>query len=150
MKFNSVDELLDFAIDREEEAAKFYEDLSKTAKNESMKKVFTDFSKEELGHKQKLSSIKEGKLLASASSKVMDLQIAESTPNVKPGPDMTYQQALTVAMKREKESYKLYNDLALLTDDDGVRGTLLMLAQEEAKHKLRFEIEYDENILTEN
>jgi len=31
-----------------------------------------------------------------------------------------------------------------------LKATLLVLAQEEAKHKLRFEIEYDEHYLTEN
>ena len=34
--------------------------------------------------------------------------------------------------------------------DEDLRGLLLSLAQEEAKHKLRFEIEYDDRILTEN
>ena len=43
-----------------------------------------------------------------------------------------------------------YSDLAAATEDDSVRTTLLALAQEEAKHKLRFEIEYDEHVLTEN
>ncbi len=150
MKFNSVDEILDYAIKREEGAVEFYSELAKSARNQSMKEVFEDFSNEEAGHKEKLKAIKSGKLLAGSSSRVVDLQIAESAPDVKPTADMTYQQALTVAMKREKESFKLYNDLALVTDDDAARGTLLMLAQEEAKHKLRFEIEYDEYVLKEN
>jgi rubrerythrin len=53
-------------------------------------------------------------------------------------------------MKAEKAAYKLYNDLASATDDAGLRETLLSLAQEEAKHKLRFELEYDEQILKDN
>jgi len=150
MKFNSVDELLDHAIKREQDAADFYNDLSLKVKNSAMKDVFHDFAKEELGHKARLTSIKKGKLLASSSSKVMDLQIAEQIPDVEPKGELSYQQALMVAMKREKEAFKFYNDLAFATDDDGLRGTLLMLAQEEAKHKLRFEIEYDEHVLQEN
>ncbi|CAK0779854.1 hypothetical protein CCP3SC15_6990002 [Gammaproteobacteria bacterium] len=55
-----------------------------------------------------------------------------------------------MAMKKEKAAFKLYTDLAASTDDVGVRNTLLALAQEEAKHKLRFEIEYDDQILVEN
>ena len=35
-------------------------------------------------------------------------------------------------------------------DDAGLQETFLGLAQEEAKHKLRFEVEYDEFVLTEN
>jgi rubrerythrin len=63
--------------------------------------------------------------------------------------DFNYQRTLILAMKREKASYKLYIDLAESTDDAGLKSTMLALAQEEAKHKLRFEIEYDENILKE-
>ena len=64
--------------------------------------------------------------------------------------DLDYQQALIVAMKKEKAAFKLYSDLAASTDDENLRTILLGLAQEEAKHKLRFEIEYDEQFLSEN
>ena len=40
--------------------------------------------------------------------------------------------------------------LASALDDEGTRHTLLALAQEEARHKLRLESEYDEAVLTEN
>jgi len=53
-------------------------------------------------------------------------------------------------MKEEKSAFKLYSDLAARTDDVSTREIFLSLAQEEAKHKLRFEIEYDDNILREN
>lgn len=53
-------------------------------------------------------------------------------------------------MKKEKAAFKLYNDLAAAASDETSREMFLMLAQEEAKHKLRFEVEYDNNILTEN
>lgn len=36
------------------------------------------------------------------------------------------------------------------TEDENLRNLFLALAQGEAKHKLRFEIEYDDNILREN
>ena len=55
-----------------------------------------------------------------------------------------------MAMKAEKAAFKLYTDLAAATDDDGLKQIFLDLAQEEAKHKLRFELEYDDSILTEN
>ena len=56
----------------------------------------------------------------------------------------------TVAMKKEKAAFRLYTDLAASTDDADLKATLLLLAQEEAKHKLRFELEYDEQILKDN
>ena len=53
-------------------------------------------------------------------------------------------------MKQEKAAFKLYTDLAVVAPDEDLRDLLLSLAQEEAKHKLRFEVEYDDQILTEN
>jgi rubrerythrin len=53
-------------------------------------------------------------------------------------------------MKREKTAFKLYSDLAAIIQDANLRKVFLSLAQEEAKHKLRFELEYDEHILTDN
>jgi len=72
--------------------------------------------------------------------------VAELTPH----DNMNYQEALVVAMQAEKHAYMLYNDLAGKIDDVALKDLFLALAQEEAKHKLRFEVEYDEHILTEN
>ncbi|MHC4417184.1 MAG: ferritin family protein, partial [Planctomycetota bacterium] len=60
-RFSSVDQILDFAIEAEIEANKFYTDLAQRAENDEMKKVFEDFAKEELGHKAKLQETKENK-----------------------------------------------------------------------------------------
>ena len=150
MKFNSVDEVLDFAIRKEEESARMYTDLASKMKKASMREVFETFAREEAGHKKKLLEIKKGKLLVPAAARVLDLKIAEYMTDVAPNPDLDYQEALILAMKKEKEAFRLYTDLAAATDDSALRSTLLGLAQEEAKHKLRFEIEYDEQFLSEN
>ncbi len=46
-------------------------------------------------------------------------------------------------MKKEDTSVKLYTDLAKMVQDEELKDTFLLLAQEEAEHKLRFELEYD-------
>ena len=150
MTFGSVDELLDFAIEREEEAAQMYTDLAGKMKKAYMREVFESFAREETGHKSKLVQIKSGKLLVPAAKKVMNLKIADYVTDVAPSADLDYQDALILAMKKEKVAFRLYTDLAEATDDDALRTTLLDLAQEEARHKLRFEIEYDEQFLSEN
>jgi rubrerythrin len=70
--------------------------------------------------------------------------------DVEPTATVTYQNALILAMKKEKAAFQLYTDLASQTDDAEVKQIFEGLAQEEAKHKLRFEVEYDDMILTEN
>jgi rubrerythrin len=148
--FGSVDEILDFAIGKEEEAAQLYTRLGRQTEKSWMRQVFEEFASEELGHKAKLQAIKEGKRLLPAAGKVMDLKIADYLMDVEPSAALDYQDALILAMKEEKAAFRLYSDLAAATDDEALRETLLALAQEEARHKLRFEIEYDDHVLTGN
>lgn len=150
MNLKSVDEILDFAIEKEEDAAQFYTDLADRVDKAHMKKVFASFAKEEQGHKAKLMGIKQGKFAMPSKEKVMDLKIGDNLVNVELKPNLDFQDALILAMKAEKAAYKLYNDLSEATDDDSARNLFLSLAQEEAKHKLRFEIEYDNYAYKEN
>jgi rubrerythrin len=148
-EFGSVDDILNFAIEKEEEANKFYLNLASKMDRPVMRQVFEEFAVEEQKHKEKLLHIQQGKTLLIAGEKVMDLKVGDYLVDVAPKPDMNYQEALILAMKKEKASFKLYNDLASKTDDGNIRALLLSLAQEEAKHKMRLEIEYDEHFLTE-
>ena len=145
-----VDEILDFAIKREQAAHDFYMDLATKMDRPGMKEIFTQFAGEELGHRKKLESIKEGKRLLASKDKVLNLKIAEYVVDVDPAEEIDYQKALILAMKREKASYKLYTDLAASVVEADLAETFRALAQEEAKHKLRFEVEYDDVILAEN
>ncbi len=149
----TVNEILDFAIQREQEAVDFYTSLVQVAKNEAMKLAFEQFAKEEAGHKAKLTKVKEGGrelISGGGSATVPDLKISDYLVDEEPTPDISYQSALILAMKKEKAAFRLYSDLASKAEDEGIKNLLLDLAQEEAKHKLRFEIEYDEHVLTEN
>jgi rubrerythrin len=151
MKFDSVNAVLDFAISKEEDAARFYTDLAGKAKHQHMKNVFEQFALEEQSHKAKLEKVKEGKLLLSAEKKILDLKIVDVLEDNRFSEgDFDIQDALLVAMNSEKASFRLYNDLADSTDNPELKETFLALAQEEAKHKLQFEIDYDDKIYADN
>ncbi len=143
-KFSSADEVLDFAIQREIESHDFYTDLAGRVKRPWMQKVFTDFAREEAGHRKKLEAVKMGKTLLPAQQKILDLKLSDYIVEAEIKPKMDYQEALQVAMHKEKKAFLLYTDLAGVVEDEGLKNTFLALAQEEAKHKLRFEIEYDD------
>jgi rubrerythrin len=149
MAFETVDEILEFAIGKEEGAARMYRELADKVDHEYMAKLLREFASEEEGHKKKLLAVKEGKQLVASAGKIMSLGIADHAVDVEPSADLDFQGALLLAMKEEKAAFAMYTKLAEATDDEELRGTLLALAQEEAKHKLRFEIEYDEHVLTE-
>lgn len=151
--FSSAEDILDFAIEKEEEAHQFYIDLAEKMARPEVRGIFRDFASEELKHKAKLQEVKAGKLdrvLPSPDERIADLKIVDYLVDIPIREEFGYQEALITAMKREKASFKLYNDLAEMTGDEELRSLFLSLAQEEAKHKLRLEMEYDEAILTEN
>jgi len=149
-EWSSIDEILDFAIHNEEEAYRFYIDLAERSSGPLAKKIFTDFAREEQGHKARLELVKKGGTLRPAQKRIPDLKLADYLVDTAPSPDLDYQQALILAMKKEKAAFKLYTDLAAIADDASVQEAFTTLAQEEAKHKLRFEVEYDREILREN
>ncbi|MBN2136470.1 MAG: ferritin family protein [Sedimentisphaerales bacterium] len=148
MEKTSVNEILDFAINAEKAAYRFYVDLSEKMDSEAMSKVFKEFAEQELKHREILEGIKQGKTIE--AEEVANLKIADYVVGVEPHPDMTYQDALILAMKREKAAFALYIRIAESTHDQELRKTFEMLAQEEAKHKLYFETEYEEVVLKEN
>lgn len=148
--FKISNDILDFAIENEIEAYKFYTDLAAKVDNSEMKKVFEDFAAEEKGHRKQLEEIKKGKTFHVSDKKIADLKIADFTVAVEPTANMDYQAALVLAMKKEKKAFVLYTTLADLVEDATAKQLFASLAQQEAKHKLRFELEYDEIILKED
>jgi rubrerythrin len=95
-------------------------------------------------------SIKEQGFFVLPDAKVRDLKIADYLVDVKPSATMSYQDALILAMKKEKAAFRMYTKLAEKAENPDVKAVFLNLAQEESKHKLAFEVEYDEYILKEN
>ena len=148
-EFENIEDILDFAIDAEQKAVDFYTDLATRSENEAMKEVFEQFALEEKGHKSRLQNIKANEAYEFKEEKVTDLHIADYLVRVDVTPDISYKDALVLAMKREKAAYKLYSNLSQIAPPN-LQKVFLNLAQEEAKHKLRFEIEYDEYVLREN
>ncbi len=131
---------LDFAIQREEQARRFYTLLARWAKTEEMRAVLTNFAQEGLEHKATLSSLKRQRAKP-PEEKVQNLKISDYMTDVKPKLEMTYEDKLVFIMKKAADSLRLYRDLAAVAADDDLRDTFLTLAQDEARHKKRFKTE---------
>lgn len=141
-------EAIQFAIDKEQEAADFYLDLAKRVNREEIREELTKFAKVELGHKKKLQSVDLDK--AEFVPPQQDLQIANYLVKKEPSDDMSYEDIIQIAMERELASQRLYKDLASLATEEGVRAIFEKLAIEEANHKHYFETIWDEQVLLEN
>ena len=148
--FSSIDEVLDFAMKSEQEAVDFYTALAEKMQNDEMKTVFLQFAQEEVGHKARLQKIKDEQLFDMEVEKVNDLKISDYVVTTKASADMEYADALVLAMKREKASFKLYSKLSERTEQPELKKVFQALAVEESKHKLRFELEYDDYVMREN
>ncbi len=149
-KFESMDHILDFAMNQEQSAVDFYTKLAAKSQNDEMKLIFEEFAREEIGHKAKIAQIKEEHDFDLPKEKVMSLNIADYVAYPVVDENITYAEALKVAMAREKASFKLYTKLASEASNTSIRSIFQYLAQEESKHKLRFELEYDEFVLRDN
>jgi rubrerythrin len=143
-------EIIDFAIEKEQEAVDAYTAASAMVRRSNVKAMLLDLARQEEGHKRKLQGIEPGRLERAHIERVPDLRIADYTDNVEISRDMDYQEVLIVAMKREEKAHNLYTALASNTSDEGLRKLFEILAQEEAHHKLALEREYDDHVLSSN
>jgi rubrerythrin len=146
--WSALEVVLDFAIAEEQAAIEFYTRLAETARVPGMPAVFAEFAQEERRHKARLESMRLDGSLTTMAATALDLKMADYLVDVKPDPALDYSRALIVAMKKEKAAFKLYTDLASRAPES-LRPLFQTLAQEEARHKLRFEVAYDD-LLTEN
>jgi len=137
-------EIFELAIAREIEAYHFYMALASRVDNPEIAKVFNDLAKEELEHKAKLELevIKTGKTL-STLEKVTIPDHNYIVSEVDSVLDMDYKDVLLLGIEKEEASFRTYVNLLANVHDEESREVLLALAEEEVKHKLRFETEYD-------
>ena len=150
MEWRSFEEVISFAIGKEQEAVELYERAQGLVELPHVKAMFKEMAAEERGHKAKLEKATQEKVEGYTPKAVPNLKISDYLVEVPLGPDMNYQDVLILGMKEEEQAYKLYSDMAARSESAELKKLFQMLAQEEAKHKLNLETEYDERILTEN
>ncbi len=150
MERPQFEEILNVAIEKEQEAVDAYTAAAGMVKQSSIRDMLLDLAKQEEGHKRRLMAIDMAGVSELHLRCIPDLKIAEYVDDVEFSPSMDYQDVLTVAMKREEAARNLYRHLASISGESELRELFDFLAQEEARHKLLLEKEYDEHVLTEN
>ena len=139
-----LEQALDFAIEREKEAHAFYLEWAEKVIGEDVTKVFLEFAEQEYQHKETLEKVRTGgKVFRFKDDLFPSMHLVDFATDARLGPDMTLEDALAVAMKREKASYRTYIELAAATEAEALVDIFLSLAHEEANHRVRLEIEYD-------
>ena len=148
-KIETAEEVLEFTIDREEESNRFYLALAERVDVLEMRKVFEELAEEELEHKAKLEFelLKKGKTLFS-KDRSADIDTSDYIVSDTPLIDMEYKDMLGLAIEKEDASFRMYINLLGHVENHEAKEVLLAIAEEEVKHKLRFQIEYDNLLKT--
>jgi rubrerythrin len=136
------EEILELAITREEVANRLFLELATRTKNPEIRRVFEELADEELEHKAKLELeiMKTGKVKTATQSPGFEEQVDMGEPAT--WVDMDYKDMLLMGILKEDTAFRFYVELAAKVVDEDSYETLLVLAEQEVKHKMRFEMEY--------
>lgn len=149
-RFGSTGEILAFAVAREIEAAAGYARIEALAEAPALKRLAAELREQEEGHRRLLEGLDPATLAAPGPGLTIDLAIVDGLPDERPAPDMSVQDMLIFAAKKEAQAVALYESLAPLARTPEQRRLFRFLAAQEREHKLRLEAEYEAQILTEN
>jgi len=147
MELTNFKDAITFAIRKEAEASNLYTTYGRLVKTPGLKIMFQELAQQEKLHREILENIGKKDVSAYILKDIPDLKIGDFVKEEEFSPDMDYASALRLAIKREENSLKLYQHLASGTNDPELKKLFSSLAQEESKHKLRLETEYDESVL---
>ena len=150
MKREELQAIIDFAIDKEQEAVDFYNDLAGKVNVKAIAEELKKMAKMEENHRDLLKKMDAPAAASIAVKPVEDLKIADYLVEKKPRPDMSWQDLLQIAMNRELASMNLYTDLSKQVTDPNSKQLFKNLAEEERVHKFYFEKIWDEEVLTED
>ncbi len=149
MDLNNFKEVLTFAIRKEAEAYNLYTTYSQLAKNLGTKEMFKELAQQEQKHREILQGVEKKDVAEYKLEKISDLKISEFVDDEEFSPEMDYASALRLAIKREEFAQRLYSLMAEKADDPELKKLFLVLAQEESKHKLKLESQYDDAVTWE-
>jgi len=136
MEFATLDDVLVFAIAREEAAADLYVRMAESATGPGMREALYELAKQERGHRARLLRLRQREL-PDPPSAVLPIP-PTAVPDL--APDASFRDALRFAIERESEAFVLYTRLA-----EAVVPSLAPmfrdLANEEERHRARFAAE---------
>jgi rubrerythrin len=150
MNFKSIQEILDFAVQREEEAAASYARLREAARDAAFKELLSELENEEKKHRQLLLGLSGLTPESLAVKPVADMMISDYLVAEPPRADMTFQDLLIVAAQKEQKAVDLYTELRRRVSDTVHMALFDFLIMQEKNHKLKLESEYEKHVLVED
>jgi rubrerythrin len=147
MELKSYEDIIKFAISREEAAIDAYGDMSEKAKMPGLRELLLELQNEERNHKKLLEDISPDQIATFKTEDVIDLKISDYLTEEPPSEDMTFQDLLIIAAKKEQEAVELYTKLKEGSDNEELKKLFDFLVIQEKSHKLKLESEYEKHVL---
>ena len=138
--FETLQQVLEFAIQEEQEAAAFYRALAAATEDARLKEILESFAREEQEHERKLNHVQiDGpqQLSDSLRKKLVEDPGAPEAPEL----GMDYPRLLELVIAKEMAAVRMYAAMAEDSDDAEMQALLNGLAEEEARHREAFEKE---------
>ncbi len=139
-----LSEVIDLAIQREEEAYDFYMHIISKLEDSSIKDTIEFIANEERKHKAFLVNYRQGDYGPDAlrMTDVVDYKISQYLEEPEISKDTKREDIYLIASHRELRSHQFYTEMANMHEANNIKDMLLKMANEELKHKEKMEYLY--------
>ena len=140
----TIADIIDLAIQREEEAYHFYMDIHSKVRDAAVRDTVEFIAGEEKKHKAFLVGYREGNYGADAlrMADVIEYRVAEYLEEPEINKESSSQEVYLIAAHRESRSHQFYSELANMHAENELKTMLAKMANEELKHKEKMEYLY--------
>lgn len=132
-------EILNMAIRDEVEAFEFYDSVAQKVSDRSLKQIFSELAGEEQKHRQLLQAFLNNPAMPLRFKEEIDYKVSETIAVPLLSMEMKPADAIALAMKKEEEAMKTYNELARVSSHPDQSHEFSELAVMEQGHKTRLE-----------
>jgi rubrerythrin len=146
MEFKTIPEILVFSISKEQASIRFYQNLLSQLTDSTTKSLFKVLIQKEQEHIELLQleieklglTVDTGEDAGGALFRWDERIEAEAQTR-----DMNFVEALLLAIQKERAAFRLYATLIAAVKDEELVEVLMELAEEEMRHVLQLEREYE-------
>ena len=150
MNISEFNNVLDYAVEKEQEAVLFYLELQKKTEFKALKDMLADLENMEKGHITVIENLRKKGIAENIIQEIKPLNYNTSLEEPDDYQNLDFTKILLIAIKREENAFNLYSAMVERVSDISLKNLFKQLANEEAQHKERFEKLYEQMVLKEN
>ena len=145
MEFTSIPEILKFSISKEQASVRFFQDLASKTTHPATKSLFEVLAEREKQHitELELEMEKLGYTVNTDKEQNAMFRWEESLDSDEGIGDMDFIEGLLLAIQKERAAFRLYIQIMATVKDEQLKAVLMDLAEEEMRHVLQLEQEYN-------